>query len=162
MRSASGGPSSATTVVAVRCGKRERSVRRPGGRSSAAAAPTTAGQRPGKQAPAAQGGDPGRDARAGGEAERPPEGAVHLFGLDPRLGSAELAQARGHPLRRHPLALGRGGAVDGGQRLDQIAQPIRVEMRRGACAEARVAPVAIGGETYRLIHKMGPCRRAAR
>ena len=161
MRSASGGPSSPTTVVAVRWGSSERSRPAPRGQVVDGGRAQHAGERRAGDAPAAQRGDPGRDARAGGEAERPPEGAVHPFGLDPGAGSAELAQPPRDPFRRHPLPLRRRGAVDRGQRLDQIAQPIR--SRCGAASEGRPVwhRVAIGGETYRLIPKMGPCRRAA-
>ena len=62
-----------------------------------------AGRRAPKYAVASQDPDAGRNPRGGGEAERPPEGPVDLFGLDPRSACPELAQTRRQPFRRHSL-----------------------------------------------------------
>ena len=131
MRSASPAPELRDDLARVAGQHRAQPPAPKGGRSSTAATPAAAAKAVPSNAVAAKGSGTGHEARRGGDAKRPPEGAVHLFAFYTSSAAPSSRNRAGHPFRRHPLPLGRSGTVDGGQRLDQVAQPILVEMRRG-------------------------------
>ena len=74
----------------------------------------------------------------------------------PRSGlGAEIAEPRHQPLGR--LALPRPRPTDGGSRTASRAGPAATPSRCGAVRSRRVAAVAMGRETYRLIPNMDSC-----
>ena len=132
-----------------------------GGRSSAAAAAAAAAiappsiRRPRSAATPATA--PAPAASPSGHQKVPCTSSTSISPSAPELAQASRAAIRPPAA---PPARPWGGGSRPASRPDRAANPGRDAVRLRA--EARVAPVAIGGETYRLIPKMGPCPCAAR